>query len=236
MTQLYRIDKKDWNSDGADILITEWAQHNAKYAQLLKNENITIEELENLQQYGPHSYMLYQFAALYRKNGTNYLWRGRRVPMSVRMRLQNMMETSSNEGTLLLYKTRGNSSSANEHFYPVRMSRNRYAIVLGTTNHLQSWISSNGIDEASWRLWCAEHIVDWELHGTLRNFIIRTQYCYMMDQFINSTMFNELYKETFVEMDERNSSMSCPRAAFCIWQDGEIVRWNNSGQKIHPKI
>ena len=243
MTQLYRIDKRDWDSeDEVALLINEWAQHQVRYGKMVQYENITQEEADVLYRRGPQG-DIYHFAALYRKNGTNYIWRGRRVPMNIRYRLQTMMYAENaaeqNEGTVLLYKAQGNSRENNQSYYPLRMSNNRYVFVLGSVAHFSQWLSENNLDDDAWRMWASEHLLDWESRASSGSFMyerlarsrynIRSQYAYLMDQFINLEKYSELYQQFASDSDMQ-------RGAYCVWQDGVITQWKAEGQLIHPKI
>ncbi len=240
MTQLYRIDKRDWDSeDEVALLINEWAQHQVRYGKMVQYENITQEEADVLYRDGPQN-DVYQFAAVYRKNGINYIWRGRRVPMNIRYRLQKMMYATEaaeqNEGTVLLYKAQGQGREKNQSYYPIRMSNNRYVFVLGSVAHFSQWLSENNLDDDAWRMWASEHLLDWgslmsaSMYDRSRSrYSIRSQYAYLMDQFINLEGYTELYEQYADAGDIR-------RGAYCVWQDGAIIEWVGCGQEIHPKI
>ena len=239
MTQLYRVDKRDWDSeDEVALLVNEWAQHHICYHKMVQYENITQDEADNNNARGSPD--IAQFAALYRKDGRNYLWRGRRVPMTVRYRLQSMMYAENaaeqNEGTILLYKTGGSGRESNQSYYPVRMSGNKYVFVLGSVAHFQQWLSENTMDDTLWKVWAAEHLVDWAPHMTgfeynraRSRYAVRSQYVYLMDQYLSSEDYSSLYERYAAGGDVR-------RAAYCVWQDGAIIEWVGCGQEIHPKI
>ena len=234
MTQIYRIDKQEWTEEEADNLVNEWGMHNISYEQMVNYENITLDEAATLHQFGPRN-GIYQFAALYRKNGHNFLWRGRRVPTIVRSRIVQMLLSNQadyqKQGTMLLYKAGGNSRYNNQKFYPIRLSDNRYSFLLGSVSGIQNWVShkypstSNMENfEMLYSLWEREHLVD-PYTTTPR----RAQMSFVMDQLMSNAEYKEYYNE-FVE----NSDVK--RATYCLWKDGEIKEWERCGDNLHPKI
>lgn len=247
MTQLYRIEKQDMDVEEATRVIREWGMHNVCYAEMIHNENITEGEAVQLAHYGPRG-GCYQFAAIYRKNDHNYIWRGRRVPDKIKRRLTTLLANTDpdnqKQGTMLLYKTGGNSRVNNRAFYPIRLSDNRYSFQMGSLAGLGWWMdtkynSDSLSDERQaldsiFNMWKSEHLLDEVPSGydAIRSFNRRAKMTFLMDQFINTDEYKELYSTQGV-IDSEDSIF---RATHCVWKDGEIIEWQRCGQNIHPKI
>tara|TARA_R110000751_G_scaffold119302_11_gene219793 strand:- start:4891 stop:5598 length:708 start_codon:yes stop_codon:yes gene_type:complete len=235
MTQIFRINAERLRETGveeAEKWLLNWSSHRTSYSLL----GLTDEEQFALSE--PRS-QCYNFAALYRKDGVNFLWRGRRVPLNIRDRIGSAIHGGEIEGTLLLYKTQGNTRMNKKLFFPIRLSDNRYSIMAGSASGLQSWMRDNAGEldgdwsasyEMIYNMWATEHLVDYSLQfpadgAHLRR---RARYTYLMDQHISA--------QDFIELCEANTNMDVPRSTYCIWKDGEILQWAQQGQDIHPKI
>ena len=224
----------------ASKVINEWGIHNICYAQMIRNENITEDEAVELSHYGPRN-GCFQFAAIYRKNDHNYIWRGRRVPDVIRGRLKKLLVSNDPEehkqGTMLLYKTGGNSRKDNRIFYPIRLSDNRYSFQMGSLVGLRHWLNVNYETATArdaldilFRMWSLEHLLDVDIADSAE-FKRRSYMAFLMDKFVNT----EKYKELF-HSDDVAGSDEITRATHCVWKDGEIIEWERCGQNIHPKI
>ena len=244
MTQLYRIDTS--NPTTADesrvtAIVDEWANQQASFRIKEHYEDSWgQQETQDFVDYGPRAQQNLH-VAVYRKNGVNYVWRGMIVSTDVRMRIRKAIESDA-EGTVLLYKSGGHRLNKGLYF-PIRLSNNRYAFVLGSTRPINQWIhdptierpASEGLDTL-FDLWASEHIQDYKFlnsSGATYNtsFRQRAQYVFCMTEFINDEKWHELYDLLF-----GNEPEVLHRSAFCVCKDGEVERWLQRGLDIHPKI
>jgi hypothetical protein len=256
--QIYRINTEnleEFADQSAGItfanILAEWKRSETQYTLMRQSG-----QLENDQQLGwalaRNTQLVNGYGALYRKRGRNYLWRGKRVAQPVFNRISNGLPDI--EGEVLLYK-RGASGGKNDEHYPIRLSNNRYAFVLGSVQH----VLRGALDRFSIRinepeqlllfsLWAQEHLIDYDrLQPNLpvnvpNHFKTRAQYVWLMEQFINDSMFStdfygyaEGASDEEEENEESENNMGL-RAAYCVWQNGEIIRWVRAGNNVHPKI
>ena len=233
----------------ATRVIREWGMHNVCYAQMIRNENITEDEAVQLSEYGPRG-GCFQFAAIYRKNDHNYIWRGRRVPDKIKDRLASLLANTDpdnqKQGTMLLYKTGGNSRINNKTFYPIRLSNNRYSFQMGSLAGLQMWLSTKYDPDALsperlalnsiFNMWKSEHLLDEipvEYGSAATSFNRRAMMAFLMDQFVTTDEYKELHAAHGGVIESEDSIF---RATHCVWKNGEIIEWERCGQNIHPKI
>lgn len=250
--QIYRINTEnleEFADQSAGItfanIAAEWRNPQTQYS-LMKASG----QIENDEQLGwiiaRNTHRVKGYGALYRKKGRNYIWRGKKVALPVFERIVNGLPDI--EGKVLLYK-RGAASGKNDEHYPIRLSNNRYAIVAGSVQHLLRGavdrfdIRINDPEQLLlFSLWAQEHLIDYDrlradspvYSANANHFKIRAQYIWLMEQFINDDMFTaDFYDYTeSLEGNENNQG----RAAYCVWQDGEVIRWVRAGNNVHPKI
>ena len=242
--QIYRINKDNLADFAAqdenttfDYIVAEWRKRETCFVLMKRTGQILTEE--------QFRYMIARntmrakgYGALYRKKGRNYVWRsggGRRarVPSAVSHRLTTGLEEM--EGDILLYK-RGAMHGNNDEHYPIRLSEGRYAFVIGSINHILMYASELEVrmnEEASlllFDLWAQEHLVDYDRLRMSPHFKTRAQYVWLMETYL---IDNNEFIEWF---DNYAHDNECLRAAYCLWKDGEIIRWVRAGGNVHPKI
>ena len=240
MTQIYRINVDSIkNSEIAGVIdpipfhevVREWALFQPQYGTMVRTGQLEQEQADVL--YANNQHRVGGYAMLYRKNSRNYLWRGKFVHSALHDRICQAVGEEKIEGTLLLYK-RGSINGGNATHYPIRMSNNRYAIVAGSIQHILRW----ALDQHEIKInthpyltmfdqWASEHLLDYEVMKMNQKYMVRAQYCWLLDQFMNDDAFNMAFYDYDAEV---------PRAAYCVWKDGEIIRWANAGKGAHPKI
>ena len=163
------------------------------------------------------------------------------MPDVIRGRLKKLLVSNDPEehkqGTMLLYKTGGNSRKDNRIFYPIRLSDNRYSFQMGSLVGLRHWLNVNYETATArdaldilFRMWSLEHLLDVDIADSAE-FKRRSYMAFLMDKFVNT----EKYKELF-HSDDVAGSDEITRATHCVWKDGEIIEWERCGQNIHPKI
>mgnify|MGYP003657106346 CR=1 FL=1 len=251
--QIYRINTEnleEFADQSAEItfanVLAEWRNSQTQYT-LMKASG----QIENDEQLGwtiaRNTQRVKGYGALYRKKGRNYLWRGKRVASPVFDRIRNGLPDI--EGEVLLYK-RGAASGKNDEHYPIRLSNNRYAIVVGSIQH----VLRGALDRFNIRinepeqlllfsLWAQEHLIDYDrlraddpvYSSVVNHFKLRAQYVWLMEQFINDNMFEADYYGYWDDIDEDDNNTGL-RAAYCVWQDGKVIRWVRAGNNVHPKI
>ena len=181
------------------------------------------------------------YGALYRKKGRNYVWRGKIVPNAVEQRM--ITGFPDMEGDILLYK-RGAMTGNNKEHYPIRLDDGRYAFVLGSIQHvLRGALDRYGIrmnqpeQQLMFDLWAQEHLLDYDrlpASGHTSIFKTRAQYVWLLETFFSRGEYNDDYYEySEGEYDDVEVGI---RAAYCVWQNGEIIRWMRAGCNVHPKI
>ena len=238
MTQIYRINAETLKSKGreeTELVITNWSHTipSIVFAQGMVDRDSFVP-----------THRCYGFAAIYRKNGANFLWRGSGgVKDKVQLRIADSIMSGEVEGDILLYKSSSFHRYDKRYNFPIRLSDNRYAILTGSLNGLRGWIredeAASPIDDRSifspaydmlYNVWSMEHLVDRHLgdrsYGNM--FTDRAKLIYLLDQHLNGADFKDL------------SDIYCndevPRATYCVWKDGQFVEWHRYGQNLHPKI
>jgi hypothetical protein len=242
--QIYRINVdnlEDFAAQEPDItfnyILAEWQKETTCYTLMKRTGQ--IESDESLRFMIARNTMRPKgYGALYRKNGRNYVWRsgGRtaHVPQPVIQRLINGL--AEMKGEILLYK-RGAMHGKNDEHYPIRLNDGKYAFVIGSINHILMYakeqhdlLMNEGPSLLLFDLWAQEHLIDYDRLIGNPNFRTRAQYVWLMETYL---VDNNEFFEWFNQYAHDNE---CLRAAYCVWKDGEIIRWTRAGANVHPKI
>ena len=227
-----------------EFALREWRSRFTQY-ELMKQVH-QISRAMHSEMRSNHYHNVHGFGLLYRKKGNNYVWRGREVPLTIVNRLVSSFDDIV--GDIILYK-RGASTPVNAQHFPIRLSDGRYAFVLGSTQHiLVEAYNSHAIrtTESDYSLvfdtWAQEHLLDYDrlplaINGdgeqvTALNmtnpFKNRAMLVWLMENYISDTDYCRAY-------DDHRTDCG-PRAAYCVWQNGNTVRWVNAGMDVHPKV
>lgn len=247
--QIYRLNKEMMAGmdDMADLIVgdsdethptlsfalREWRDRYTRY-DLMKSIHQIGDAMYNRLR-GDHFQAAHGFGVLYRKKGNNYVWRGKSVPTQLISRLKNSFDDIT--GDIMLYK-RGASTPKNSQHFPLRLSDGRYAFVLGSTQHIviEAHVC-HGINLSSeeydlvFDLWAQEHLLDYDRlppRGMTNPFKSRAQYVWLMENYIDDNDYSDVY-------DTHRSDVG-PRAAYCVWQNGNTIRWVNAGMDVHPIV
>ena len=247
--QIYRLNKEMMAGmdDMADLIVgdsdethptlsfalREWRDRYTRY-DLMKSIHQIGDAMYNRLR-GDHFQAAHGFGVLYRKKGNNYVWRGKSVPTQLISRLKNSFDDIT--GDIMLYK-RGASTPKNSQHFPLRLSDGRYAFVLGSTQHIviEAHVC-HGINLSSeeydlvFDLWAQEHLLDYDRlppRGMTNPFKSRAQYVWLMENYIDDNDYSDVY-------DTHRSDVG-PRAAYCVWQNGNTTRWVNAGMDVHPIV
>lgn len=245
MTQIYKIDTNTLMSEQmVEDIVNEWANVGVNFR--IKehfDDSWGEQETRDFMAFGPRTQQ-HLHVAVYRKDDINYIWRGMLVDTKVRERIKKAIYSDAT-GTVLLYKTGGHRRNKGCYF-PLRLSNNRYAFVLGSAQPIAQWINDpsirrpEGLDSV-FDLWASEHLKDYKyLERNLRyigndehraSFKQRAYYVFAMSEFISDDKWYELY-----ELLYGDDPHVAHRSAYCVWKDGEIERWLQGGLDIHPNI
>ena len=221
-----------------DYILDEWQKIETRFDSMRRTGQLDSDEALRWM-IARNTMRVKGFGALYRKNGRNYVWRsggGRRahVPIPVNNRLIGGL--ADMEGEVLLYK-RGATHGSNDEHYPLRLNDGRYALVVGSINHILMYASEEQNIRINtpesvlmFDLWAQEHLIDYDRLLNSVHFKTRAQYVWIMETYLYD---NEAYIEWFDRYAQENEYL---RAAYCLWKDGEIIRWVRAGANVHPKI
>ena len=203
MTQLYKINTAvEMPNEAFGEIINEWGALHTRFEVSHIYGHITDEERSV---YHSQSQSVSGFACLYRKNGRNFLWRGRHVPSSIRLRLINAYAEKELEGTLVLYKAGSSSTRANQEKYPIRLINNEYAFVTGDTRFLRVYGRDNDLmiydsdserhqrAEMVYNLWGSENLLDY--HINTEAFKRRAFYVLMLKDYMSLGDYESYYTE-----------------------------------------
>ena len=213
--------------------LREWRDRYTRYDLMKSVHQIGAAMYESLKH--NHFQQAHGFGVLYRKKGNNYVWRGKHVPSQLVYRLKNGFDEII--GDIILYK-RGASTPNNAQHFPLRLSDGRYAFVLGSTQHIiieaynrHSISLSSEEYDLVFDLWAQEHLLDYDRlppRGMTNPFKNRAQLVWLMENYIDDNDYGSVY-------DEHRTDVG-PRAAYCVWQNGNTIRWVNAGIDVHPKV
>tara|TARA_R100000700_G_C3164189_1_gene139580 strand:- start:657 stop:1433 length:777 start_codon:yes stop_codon:yes gene_type:complete len=214
--------------------LREWRDRYTRYDLMKSIHQIGGAMYDSLK--NNHFQQAHGFGILYRKKGNNYVWRGKSVPHQLVSRLKNGFDEIT--GDIMLYK-RGASTRKNEEHFPLRLSDGRYAFVLGSTQHIIiEAYNRHGISLSSeeynlvFDLWAQEHLLDYDrlpsIPAMTNPFKNRAQLVWLMENYINDNDYGSVY-------DDHRTDVG-PRAAYCVWQNGNTIRWVNAGIDVHPKV
>ena len=232
MAELIVGDSDDFHPT-LSFALREWRDRYTRYDLMKSIHQISDAMYNSLR--NDHFQAAHGFGVLYRKKGNNYVWRGKHVPHQLISRLKNSFDEIT--GDIMLYK-RGASTPKNSQHFPLRLSDGRYAFVLGSTQHIVIEAYNNhGISLSSeeydlvFDLWAQEHLLDYDRlppRGMTNPFKSRAQYVWLMENYINDNDYSTVY-------DTHRSDVG-PRAAYCVWQNGNTIRWVNAGMNVHPIV
>ena len=214
--------------------LREWRDRYTRY-DLMKSVHQIGDAMYNSLR-GDHLQAAHGFGVLYRKKGNNYVWRGKHVPLQLVRRLKDGFDDIT--GEIMLYK-RGASTRKNDEHFPIRLSDGRYVFVLGSTQHIIIEAYNNhGISLSSdeynlvFDLWAQEHLLDYDrlpsIPAMTNPFKNRAQLVWLMENYISDDDYCSVY-------DNHRQDVG-PRAAYCVWQNGNTIRWVNAGMDVHPKV
>ena len=198
------------------------------------------------------------WAALWHRNGHDYIHRSKMQPFELNRRGVIHKRTAHTDrlyklltvegfikqikGEMVLYKAGSGKSGIKQHNYPIRLTDGRYCFITGTVDFLEHY-SANSIDDVDghnmlFDLWMNDNIVMPDFLGKagggqhMHKVHVKNDFkkrCWKLFMLLN--YFNEdLFTAEFEKFANEHS-----RAGFLVWQRGKILtRWSE-GVIPHPK-